>query len=164
MAYDNIKQSSSTQSTFSQNAMSSLQSRTPVTLSQEEERRLVFYNHLTYLLYILSFFSAGLLIIVPIIMNYARRKEARYSWLASHFDWQIKTFWYSFIMSCFAITAFVVGVGTLGVSVFADSVEGVYGSMIFGVSGVLLIIFSCIWYLYRIVKGWIALNDGRPVL
>ena len=31
------------------------------------------------------------------------------------------------------------------------------------VFGVLIMIFTFIWHLYRIVRGWIALTDGRPV-
>ncbi|HAO60133.1 MAG TPA: hypothetical protein DCQ89_07440, partial [Psychrobacter sp.] len=40
-------------------------------ISKQQEEALIRYNHITYLLYVLSYFTAGLLWIVPIIMNYA---------------------------------------------------------------------------------------------
>lgn len=61
----------------------------PVTQSQ------ISYNHITYALALFSYFTAGLTWIIPIVMNYLKRDEARNTWLYSHFDWQIKTFWYS---------------------------------------------------------------------
>ena len=66
-------------------------------MSDSKRRSLTTYNHITYLLYVISYFTAGLLWVVPIIMNYAKRHDADGSWLATHFDWQIKTFWYSII-------------------------------------------------------------------
>ena len=32
--------------------------------------------------------------IIALIVNYIHRGDARGSWLESHFDWQIRTFWY----------------------------------------------------------------------
>ena len=59
------------------------------TMSDDKRRSLTTYNHITYLLYVLSYFTAGLLWIVPIFMNYAKRRDADGTWLATHFDWQI---------------------------------------------------------------------------
>ena len=56
------------------------------------ETGLMGYNCLTYALYAISFFTAGLLAIVPLVMNYIKRDQARGTWLESHFDWQIKTY------------------------------------------------------------------------
>ena len=30
------------------------------------------------------------------ILNYAKRSEARGTWLESHYRWQIRTFWFAF--------------------------------------------------------------------
>ena len=42
-------------------------------------------------------FVFGLPSIIAVIMNYARRNEARGSYLESHFAWQIRTFWYALL-------------------------------------------------------------------
>lgn len=33
--------------------------------------------------------------IIAVIMNYARRDRVRGTWLASHFSWQLRTFWWA---------------------------------------------------------------------
>src|SRR5262245_32455482 len=42
-------------------------------------------------------FLFGLPSIVAVILNYARRGEARGTWLESHFNWQIRTFWFALL-------------------------------------------------------------------
>ncbi|WP_019671925.1 DUF4870 family protein [Psychrobacter lutiphocae] len=132
-------------------------------LTLKQQASLVRYNHLSYLLYALSLFSAGLLWIVPIVMNYARRGEAEQSWLATHFDWQIKTFWYSLILVYGGLFVALLGLGGLGIGIFADSSGVAIGSVLMSVVGGAMFLFSFVWYIYRIVKGWIALTDHRPV-
>lgn len=127
------------------------------------ERSLISYNHFTYLLYVLSYFTAGLLWIVPIVMNYAKRRDAEGTWLATHFDWQIKTFWYSIVFFVLGLAIVLFSLGGLGVSIFAESghiATGSFGLLAlgFGILGI-----TVLWHLYRIVRGWIALIDQRPV-
>ena len=132
-------------------------------LSDKEQRALITYNHITYLLYIVSYFTAGLLWVVPIVMNYAKRHDANNTWLATHFDWQIKTFWYSIVFFAIGTLLIVFALGGLGVSVIADSSNMAIGSILFTGLGLLIMVFTFIWHLYRIVRGWIALTDNRPV-
>ncbi len=133
-------------------------------MSTTAPRSLVGYNHLTYLLYIVSYLTAGLLWIVPIVMNYAKRHDADGTWLATHFDWQIKTFWYSIIWFVVGLVIIVFALGGLGVSSFmAEGNHIAVGSVLFAAFGGLIIIFTVIWHFYRIARGWIALTDGRPV-
>lgn len=132
-------------------------------ISKDQQQSLIRYNHITYLLYVLSYFTAGILWIVPIIMNYAKRQDANNSWLATHFDWQIKTFWYSIIMGVIGTVIVLFGLGGLGVGVFADSSNMAIGSTALVVLGGFICLFALIWHIYRIVKGWIALADNRPV-
>ena len=135
----------------------------PSVISKSQEESLIRYNHITYLLYVLSYFTAGLLWIVPIIMNYARRGEAEYTWLSTHFDWQIKTFWYSIVFFVIGSMLILFALGGLGVSVMADSGNLAIGSIVLTGLGIMIIAFTFIWHLYRIVRGWIALTDNRPV-
>jgi uncharacterized membrane protein len=91
-------------------------------------------------------FVFGLPSIVAVIMNYARRQEARGSFLESHFAWQIRTFWYAFlalllILLVSAPLILIVGLGVL------TAMAG------FGIVG--------LWVIYRVARGWLALRDRR---
>ena len=132
-------------------------------MSDNKRRSLITYNHITYLLYVLSYFTAGLLWIVPIFMNYAKRRDADNTWLATHFDWQIKTFWYSIVFFVIGVLIITFSLGGLGVSMFADSNNIAIGSVLLASLGFIIMGFTFIWHLYRIVRGCIALADGRPV-
>lgn len=132
-------------------------------LTEEKSRSLITYNHLTYLLYVLSYFTAGLLWIVPIVMNYAKRHDADGTWLATHFDWQIKTFWYSIVWFVIGSVLIVFAVGGFAVGLTASSNNIAIGSVLLTGLGLLIIAFTLIWHIYRIVRGWIALTDNRPV-
>ena len=91
-----------------------------------------------YALYALSLFS-GITAIVAIVLNYIKLDDARGTWLESHFRWQIRTFWWSVVW-------FVLGALTWIILV---------GWVVLGVAGV--------WFIYRIAKGWLNLNDGKPM-
>ncbi|MGO2230329.1 DUF4870 family protein [Psychrobacter sp.] len=132
-------------------------------LSNDKRRSLTTYNHITYLLYVVSYFTAGLLWVVPIAMNYAKRHDARGSWMATHFDWQIKTFWYSIVWFIIGIVIISFAAGGFGVSMIADSNNIAIGSILVAGFGFMIMMFTFIWHLYRIIRGWIALTDGRPV-
>jgi uncharacterized membrane protein len=81
----------------------------------------------------------GITSIVAIIINYIKRDEVAGTWLESHFTWQIRTFWFSLLWAVIGvITSFIlIGFAIL----FAD----------------------LIWFIYRIVKGFLALNDNKPI-
>lgn len=137
------------------------------------EQSLIEYNHITYGLYAITLiFTGGLLWIIPVVMNYIKRDEARGTWLYSHFDWQIKTFWYSlffgvlatilvmigFMMSFLGIVGTVFGVSQTDLGLFAVS-----NSFFIGMIGVIIFSVVYLWHIYRLVKGWILLTRRRPV-
>ena len=45
-----------------------------------------------YILYIVAIFSAGILAIVALIINYIKRDAVKGSIFESHFTWQIRSF------------------------------------------------------------------------
>ena len=47
-----------------------------------------------YILYILAIFTAGLLAVVALVINYVKQDQMRGSIYESHFTWQIRTFWW----------------------------------------------------------------------
>jgi uncharacterized membrane protein len=81
----------------------------------------------------------GVTYLVAIIVNYVKRDDVAGTWLESHFTWQIRTFWYSLLY-------WVIGIVTL-----------------FIVIGIPICIAAFIWFVYRIVKGWLRLNEGKPM-
>ena len=114
---------------------------------------------LTHVLYILHGFSAlmgvlssafivtafltGWPSIIAVIINYVKRGDARGTWLYSHFGWQIRTFWYAVI--------WVVLAGLLILTVVGIPFAWV------------LLVAVGFWVLYRIIRGWIALTEVRPM-
>lgn len=112
----------------------------PTTQASTEEinakRRLTM---VIYGLYALSLFMGGLPSIVAIIMNYVKRDDMRGTWLESHFEWQIKTFWWTLLGGVISALLLMIGVGFILLAVVG------------------------IWYIYRIVKGFLRLNDNQAV-
>jgi uncharacterized membrane protein len=96
---------------------------------------------LTTVIYALyaSSILVGVTILVAIVMNYVKRDDVAGTWLESHFRWQIRTFWFGLLWSVLGVLSLVVVVG-------------------FGV-----LFANLVWFIYRIVKGWIRLNEGRPM-
>ena len=107
----------------------------PVNESLESNIRL---THIIYALYAAGFLT-GITWIVAIGMNYVKRDDVRGTFLESHFIWQIRTFWWSLLWSILGCVLAVVVVG------FA------------------ILFVNVVWVIYRLVKGWINLNDGKPM-
>lgn len=49
--------------------------------------------------------------IVAVILNYVKRGEAAGTWLASHFRWQIRTFWFAVLWLVVAGALFLTVIG-----------------------------------------------------
>jgi uncharacterized membrane protein len=115
---------------------------------------------LTHLIYALHAFSAvmgvissaavvtafltGWPSILAVILNYAKRADVRDTYLESHFSWQIRTFWYALL---WVVLAFLLIVTIIGIPI-----------------AWLIIVVTGLWVLYRIARGWLALNEGRPIV
>ena len=83
--------------------------------------------------------------IIAVIINYVKRGDVRGTWLETHFRWQIRTFWFGVLwIALCALFVFL----TLGIGLFVVWIP----------AGVL-----AIWFIYRIVRGWMALSSGRPM-
>ena len=61
-----------------------------------EDARIADAKRLATICYALYAVSClvGLTAIAAIIVNYLKRDDVPGPWVASHFEWQIKTFWY----------------------------------------------------------------------
>ena len=129
--------------------------------STSDEGNLIVIAHIAYALYLLSYFTAGLSWLVAIILSYLKRRDAEGTWLHSHFEWQIKTFWYSLAMTVVGIVLLTLGLPTGIVGLMVDnsatsfSLISVSGLVI--LAGTLVLVFMLFWHLYRIVRGWLDL-------
>lgn len=91
-----------------------------------------------YILQVLAFFI-GITGIIAIIVNYVKRSDMQGTWLASHFRWQIRTFWFGLLWGF---------VGLLLLKVYI---------------GVLVALANAVWVIYRIVRGLLAVIDNKPM-
>ena len=81
--------------------------------------------------------------IIAVIINYLKRGSARGSWAASHYSWQIRTFWFALLWLIIAALLIVTVVGVP-----------------FGLG---LLVAVTLWLIYRIVRGWLRLIDKQPM-
>ena len=90
-------------------------------------------------------FLTGWPSIIAVILNYVKRRDTRGTWLESHFRWQIRTFWFGLLWvglcSLFVLVTFGIGI----------------------VIAWLPLAIVSLWFVYRIVRGWVALRDGREM-
>ncbi len=91
-----------------------------------------------YILQAASFF-VGLTFIAAVIINYIKKEDVSGTWLESHFRWQIRTFWFSLLWGAIGLITIFVAIG------FA------------------VLIADGIWIIYRIIKGWLRMNDGKEM-
>lgn len=88
-------------------------------------------------------FVFGVPSLIGVILNYVKRDEARGTWLDSHYRWQIRTFWFTL--------AWLVVYGLLVITIIGIPIAWV------------LIAVLGVWVAYRVIRGWLALADRRPV-
>ena len=81
--------------------------------------------------------------IVAVVLYYVKRGDARDTWAASHYSWQIRTFWY-------ALAWFLVAWGLIF-------------TVIGALAGIPLLVALTLWLFYRIVRGWLRLIDREPM-
>ena len=106
-------------------------------LQNEKDKNIAL---LVYLLLGLGFLTGGLTAVAAMIINYIKMDDIRGTWIESHFRWQLNTFWYGLLWSFLAFLTWIVLLGWF--------------------SGPLV----TLWLIYRIAKGAIYLNDGKPVI
>lgn len=107
-------------------------------MSQPEKNSSKTLTTVIYALYGVAIFL-GITAIVAIVMNYVKKEDVQGTIYESHFRWQIRTFWFGMLWSFLAALTLFIGIGFVLLPVVA------------------------IWYIYRIVKGFLRLNDGKAM-
>jgi len=122
---------------------------TTVVLSGEAEASLRQIGHISYALHAIVAVGAVLpgaqgsvlLLLVAFGLDLFKRGDAAGSWQQSHFRWRIRSVVFAAI--AYALTA------PLWLLLIAP------GWIAWGVIS--------LWFLYRVLRGWLALNDRRPM-
>ena len=98
-------------------------------------------RHVTNLVYILQAASlfVGFLLLAGIIINYVKKEDVVGTLMESHFRWQIRTFWFTLLWFMMGFPLTFIGVGYVVLSIL------------------------WLWLLYRIIKGWLRLNDNKAM-
>lgn len=111
-----------------------------------------------YVLYIIAIFSAGLLAVIALVINYIKRDDVRGSIFESHFTWQIRSFWWYLFWNIIAFVPFIFLFFT------RENVNAFAGVAIGATTFCLVVVgVSWIWIVYRAIAGIIRLNDNQPM-
>jgi uncharacterized membrane protein len=128
--------------------------------SAQNRSSLTRITWVVYWLQVLTLIT-GFADIIGVIINYAKKSDAMKDPLMNaHFRWQIRTFWFSLLWVAAGFTAFVVGGGITATGAALNLAAMIVGVFL-AVVGLAAILFSVIWYLYRFIRGMIALNDNK---
>ena len=121
----------------------------PAPQSSERDDSLRTIGHISYALHaivaigaVLPGVQAGVvLLLAAFILDLVKRDDARGSWQESHFRWRIRSVLWAGLLYIVTIPLWLLLVAPGWIAWVAIS----------------------IWFLYRVVRGWLALNDRRPM-
>ena len=89
----------------------------------------------------------GIVGIGGLIVAYVKRGDAQGTWVASHFSWLIRTFWYSFLWGVVgAVVLLVLGIILIGIPI-----------------ALLIWAIASIWVIYRVIRGYLLFKESRPI-
>lgn len=95
----------------------------------------------------------GLLLVFPPVLglaiNWFRREQVRGTIYASHFAWQVRTFWWMLGW----------GLGGGGLILAAER----WRQPLAGIIGASILLAAILWFTYRVLRGYIRLGRGQPM-
>ena len=81
------------------------------------------------------------LLIIALVMDLVKRDDAAGTWQASHFSWRIRTVLWASVLYVLTFPLF----------------------LLFYLPGAIAWLVISVWFLYRIVRGMVAMNAGKPI-
>lgn len=93
-------------------------------------------THAIYAIQAISLLTA-IPMFVGVILNYIKLSDTQGTWLASHFRYQIRTFWFALLWGIIGGVTSVVLIGWF------------------------ILLLNWFWVGYRVVKGWMRLSRGQ---
>ncbi len=98
---------------------------------------------IVYGLQILGILTGGIAWIIGVVINYVKKDDVKDTWIESHFEWQIRTFW---IGLAWGIVSFIL----------------MLTIVLIPLAFIIWIIVS-IWIIYRVIKGLLDLLDNKAL-
>lgn len=95
-------------------------------------------GHVVYVLYAIGVIF-GLFSVAGVIVAYIKRGDVSGTIMESHFTWLIRTFWITLIGGIVGIVLLFIFIGWI------------------------VLIAVGVWYIWRVAKGWLKLNDGEAL-
>ena len=114
-------------------------SNSPSIGKDASERRVVM--HILYGLHTLAWLSAGTFAVVALIVNYIQRGEENDPVIIGHHNYMIRTFWWTLLWLVLCSWLW----------------------LLFVLPGVVAYAIIGLWYLYRCIRGWVRMNDGKAI-
>ena len=115
------------------------ESNSPTTAPDASERWVVM--HILYGLHTLAWLSAGVFAVVALIVNYIRRGDETDPLFIGHHSYMISTFWWTLLWLVLCSPLW----------------------LLFGLPGALAYAIIGFWYLYRCIRGWLRMSDGKSI-
>lgn len=84
-------------------------------------------------------FLLAVTFIAAAVVNFVKKGDVENTWIASHFRWQIRTFWFGSLWFLLGGITVIMGIGYV------------------------ILMGTAVWIIYRIAKGWLALMDNKPM-
>lgn len=117
--------------------------------SDERERSLKTVGTVSYLLHLIvavgavipSFQPGIALLVIAFIIDLVKKDDAAGTWQASHFSWRIRSVLWAGGLYLVTLPLWFLLV----------------------VPGYIAWILISIWFLYRVIRGWLNLNSNRPM-
>jgi uncharacterized membrane protein len=115
----------------------------------QRDRALRTIGHISYLLHAIvavgavvpSFQPSVLLLVAAFVLDLVKKGDAAGTWQASHFSWRIRS------------VLWAAGLYLVTFPLW----------FVFFIPGWIAWTLISIWFLYRIVRGWLALNDRKSL-
>ena len=125
-----------------------IENSTP-SLDKERDDGLRTVGHISYALHAVVAIGAVLpgvqasivLLLVAFILDLVKRDDARGTWQESHFAWRIRSVVWAGVLYVITIPLW----------------------LLLFVPGWIAWVAISIWFLYRVIRGWMALNDRRAM-
>ena len=129
--------------------MNDIIENTPASHDTKRDDSLRTIGHISYALHAIVAVGAVLpgvqasvaLLLVAFILDLVKRDDARGTWQESHFRWRIRSVLWAGVLYVVTIPLW----------------------LLLFVPGWIAWCVISIWFLYRVIRGWLALNDRRPM-
>jgi uncharacterized membrane protein len=95
--------------------------------------------HVLYALHTVAWMSMGMLAVIALVVNYIRRADETDPLRLGHHNYMIRTFWWTLLWLVLTLPLWLLVI-----------------------PGWIAYVLIGLWYLYRCIRGWLRMADGKP--